>query len=210
MTAAPQIAIVARRLTCQLHATRFEDFALRQCFFHLPRGDIVAYSLQYLAENDVRQREPLTAQLIVEPIRLGVFCALKIIDPDGGINDNHVLSSQPPKTRPVEIAVPIDPSSQTTDRALSPGPDQQTQRLVDHCPFGSSAAAAHSLSHQPVINVDVGSHGCMCKIHTCLCMRQRPIEVVGATSYSSWSVGPPAIAYAAGGMRSTLFARRSS
>ena len=77
------------------------------------------------------------------------------------------------EARGVEIAVPGDLPSQPTDAALASGLDQQSEGFLDNGSLRSSTAAAHCLTHQAIVDVDIGSHlRSMCKIHTFMCIEQ--------------------------------------
>ena len=89
VTASPKRAVVARRVARQGHAAHFEHLALRQRSFNLFRRHIVADNLKPFAENDIREPDALAIEFNVQPIRFGVPGPLEIVDPDGGIDDNH-------------------------------------------------------------------------------------------------------------------------
>src|ERR1700676_1408778 len=67
--AAPEGAIVARRLPRQQGATRFEHLSLRQGSFYVFRDQVITDPLQPLAEDDIGEPEALAIELSVQPIR---------------------------------------------------------------------------------------------------------------------------------------------
>jgi len=89
LAAIAQRAVVPGRLDSQLSTRSLEDLELQK--FRLNQGGrlLVAESLQYLQENNRREAQSLFVQVPLEPIRLGVFNAVEVVDPDGRIDDHH-------------------------------------------------------------------------------------------------------------------------
>jgi hypothetical protein len=60
--------------------------------------------------------------------------------------------------RRIQITLLRHLSSKTADTALAPGPDQQAQSLFDNGALRPPAAAAHRLTHQGVVDINIRSH----------------------------------------------------
>ena len=110
--AAPQSSIVACRLSGQRDTSRLEDLQLGELAFNISRGQVVADTLQQLAEDDVCQSKALVLEFSVQPVRLRVPNTLEVVYPDGGVDDDHApLLHNPPEAGHIEITVPGDLAS---------------------------------------------------------------------------------------------------
>jgi hypothetical protein len=66
-----------------------EHLEIRQYPQDVAECQVFTDSLQNFAKNKVCQSEALLRQLSTEPIGVGVYGSRKVIDPDGGIHNNH-------------------------------------------------------------------------------------------------------------------------
>lgn len=64
-------------------------------------------SLQYPAQDEVCQSQPVPLQFSVQPPRCWVFAAAQLIDPQGGVDNNHrpALRSNSTQAGLVKIAI---------------------------------------------------------------------------------------------------------
>src|SRR5437773_1044426 len=62
------------------------------------------------------------------------------------------------RARRVEIALPPHLASQAADALLTASPNQQPQSFFHGGALGSRSATVHGLTHQSVVDVNVGSH----------------------------------------------------
>ena len=108
VTAVPKSAIVAGRLSRQRNAARLEHLELCQLLLNLIGGQLVADTLQHLAEDEIDQSKSLALEFGVQPVGLGILRALEVVDPHRAVDDNHPLPGQSLETRDVEIPIPGD------------------------------------------------------------------------------------------------------
>ena len=151
--------VVASCFAGKRHSARFEDLQLPQFPLDFFRGSLIPYTLEDLAKDDVGQRESSPVKFGIQPIRFRVANALQVVDPHGRIDDDHApLPRESPETGGLKVAAPRNLASQSTDAGLAPGLNQQTQGFLHHGSFCPAAAAAHRLTHQSIVDVDVRSH----------------------------------------------------
>jgi hypothetical protein len=151
---------VLRRGPRQVDAAQGEDVELRKLPVDGRSRRFVGHALQHFAKNDVRQGEGLKTKLGIHPVRMRVFHAAQVIDPDRRVDDDDGrLLRDAALARSIQVAFPRHLSPQLPHAALAARLNQQTQTLLDRRALGWRAAAAHGLIHQVVIDVDVGAHG---------------------------------------------------
>jgi hypothetical protein len=159
MAATAQRAIVPLRLPCQLDTACLEYFQLEQLPLDISCDRLITNALKGFAENQIHESETLLFKRRIEPLRLGIRHTLKVVDPDRGVDDNHAgLLRHASQSGRVEITFPRHFTAQAANALLSFGLDQQPQRFLHNRTFRWCPAAAHRLTHQPVIDINVGSH----------------------------------------------------
>jgi hypothetical protein len=62
------------------------------------------------------------------------------------------------ETSLVQVSIPTDLASKAPNASLRPSLNQQAQSFLDCGPFCPCSTAPHCLSHQAVIDIDVGTH----------------------------------------------------
>lgn len=89
---APQPPVVPSGVSGQIDTTCLEHVELAQLTLHLIRCGIVAHALQDFAKDEIDQPEALTIELRIQPVRFWMVVAVKVIDPDGRVDDHHVVT----------------------------------------------------------------------------------------------------------------------
>ncbi len=64
-----------------MDAAGFENLQPKQLALDVSRGDLIPNALQHFAQNQIGQPKTLAIELQMEPIRLRIRNALKIVDP---------------------------------------------------------------------------------------------------------------------------------
>ena len=90
VTLAPKAPEIPSRGDRQSRAACLEKLEPAEITQNSAKRDIVANALQNLAQNQIRQPQPLTVNFTVQPIGLGIQHAAQVVDPYGRINDHHV------------------------------------------------------------------------------------------------------------------------
>lgn len=85
-------AVIPGRSHSELNTTSLEDFEASQILQHANGFFIGRETLQDLAEHQVEQAKRLPGELLVQPIRLACRDSVEVINPNGGVNDNHGIS----------------------------------------------------------------------------------------------------------------------
>jgi hypothetical protein len=143
----------------QVLATRFEYLEPTKFAQHSRKCILISDTLKGLAENQVRQSKALPTELAIKLIGLVVLQTAQIVDPKRGINDDHrSLLCKSRETRLVEISSPMDLATQPPNGGLRPSLNQKAQSFLDCGAFCARATAPHGLSHQAIIDIDVGTH----------------------------------------------------
>jgi hypothetical protein len=95
----------------------------------------------------VGQTFDLPVQLAVQPIRMWVCRASEVVNPNGGIHDDHPRLAfwNPAPARTVQVSFPFHLAAILSDGRLGMRTHQQTQAGFDSGFFRSRAAAAHGL-----------------------------------------------------------------
>jgi hypothetical protein len=84
-----QSAIILGGGDGQLPATRLKDLEFEQVGLDLREGAFATNALQNFAKDKIGQAEALPLEFAIEPKGFGVLGAAQIVDPDGGIDDDH-------------------------------------------------------------------------------------------------------------------------
>lgn len=92
VSAAAQDAIVPGRVSSNLGAARAEHFQGEQLSLDILRDSLVAYALQDLTQNQIREGETFAVERCMEPVGFRIRHAPEVVDPDGGIDDDHRVS----------------------------------------------------------------------------------------------------------------------
>ena len=108
VTAASKISIIARCLTGEGAAARVEQLKLRQRLLDFSYQRVVANALQHLAQDNVGQSQALAVDFSIQPLSLGITNALKVIDPDRRVDDDHGSLRQATNAGRVQITLPDD------------------------------------------------------------------------------------------------------
>jgi len=84
------------------------------------------------------------------------------------------LLCYPGLSRRLEISVPGHSPSQATNALLTTSLNQQSQTLLHSRALGACSTAAHRLSHQAIVDIDVRPHDSllMCNIERFVCISQ--------------------------------------
>ena len=174
VTAASKRPIVPRGLARHRHAARVEHLQVQKPPLNLLCDNVIPDALQHFAEDDVGQPKTLAVELCVQPVRLGILHALKVIDPDGGVDDDHALLRHPFETGCVDIPLPGHLTSQMTDAGLAFGLDQQTQSLLrpPRASFGHRCCAWPAASGDHRYRCWSACRASMCKNLRFLCISQ--------------------------------------
>jgi hypothetical protein len=117
-----------------------------------------ARALQHFADNQIGQPETLAIDLRVDPIRLGFVMLRGNRSRQRCRRSPRRLLCQSCHARRVEIAVPGHFASQAADAVLTARPNQQPQSFFHSGALGSLSATAHGLTHQSIVDVNVGSY----------------------------------------------------
>jgi hypothetical protein len=158
-TLSPQRSVVLRCRTSQSGSSKLEQLQLSKLAFDCRSRRLVPHALQHLAQNHVCNRERLSTQLGIDPIRFRISHAAEVVDPNGRVDNDHVaLLRAPTRAGSFEGPFPRHLASQSPNAALAPRLNQQAQTLFNRRALRPSAAAAHRLVHQVVVDVDVRSH----------------------------------------------------
>src|SRR5439155_20645452 len=80
----------SRSPTRQLDATRPEYMQFKQLPLDIDGRTFIAHTLQHLAQNDIRETKPSPAEFVIEPLGLQIADGSEIVDPDRGVDDDHV------------------------------------------------------------------------------------------------------------------------
>jgi hypothetical protein len=133
---------------------------LKEVVTHAPELPITANSLQHLTQGQVGEAERLTCELTVQPMGCGVFAASQVVNPHGGVNDDHKQSlfQESAGAGFLKITFPPDLSSEPADGPLGVGVGKQFQGGFYGGFLGARAADLHGLAHEPVVDFNVGSH----------------------------------------------------
>src|SRR4051812_43782043 len=89
VSAAAQRPIVSRGIPSHLDAARVEYLQRQQLSLDVLRDPLVAHTLQDLAQDEISEGETLPLERCVKPVGLRIRYAAEIIDPDGGVDDDH-------------------------------------------------------------------------------------------------------------------------
>jgi hypothetical protein len=89
---AAQGAIICGGSDGEFCAACFEDVQPQKIALHSGGGAIVGDALENFAEDYIRDPERLIREFPIQPHRLGICVATKIVDPDSGIDNYHAGS----------------------------------------------------------------------------------------------------------------------
>src|ERR1039458_703284 len=92
VTALPQVAVVRRSGDGQAATAGLKNLELQELGPDTRERVLVSNTLQYLAEDEICQPEPLPLQFAIHPACFRVFDAAQIIDPHGRVNNHHIPS----------------------------------------------------------------------------------------------------------------------
>jgi hypothetical protein len=84
-----QCAIVASRISGQVHATCVEHLQLQQLALYVLCCGLITNALQDFAENHIRECKALSVDFHMKPIRCRMPDPLEVIDPDSRVDDDH-------------------------------------------------------------------------------------------------------------------------
>jgi hypothetical protein len=133
MAATAQRAIVPSRLPRQLDTACLEYFQLEQLPLDISCDRLIAHALEHLAENQISETKALSIELRIKPVGLRIPDAMKVIDPDSSVDDNHArLLRNATQAGCFQIAFPSHVASQAPNARLSLGLYQQPQRFLDN------------------------------------------------------------------------------
>lgn len=118
---------------------------------------VIPEPLQNLNEDQISDREKFLAEQPVEFVRLRRHRAIEVVDPDARINQNQIVSSHR-----VKIALPAQFAAEFSNFRLFAQANQHTQTTLNGLFFRARATDAQGLSHQLVIDYDIGPRGCVC------------------------------------------------
>lgn len=158
VAARPQRPIIPHCVPRQVDAACFEKFQLEQSALDLSRCELISDTLQHFAENHIYQPEALTIEFCMNPICLRISYALKVINPDGRVDDHHdAISLRGPHEKHRD-PLPRPPYRASGRRCAAPASGSADQSLFGNGPLGSGPAAPHGLPHKSIVDIDVGSH----------------------------------------------------
>jgi|SRR3984885_486523 hypothetical protein len=89
IAARSQVSIILGGSDGQATASSLENVELQEVGLGSRKHALVPNALEYLAEDEIRQSEPLPLQFAVEPMRFRILGAAQIVDPHGSIDDDH-------------------------------------------------------------------------------------------------------------------------
>jgi|HubBroStandDraft_5_1064220.scaffolds.fasta_scaffold175806_1 hypothetical protein len=89
IAARTQVPIILGGDDGQATASGLKNLELQEVGLGSRKRALVPNALEYFAKDEVRQSEPLPLQFAVEPMRFGILGAAQIVDPHGGVDDDH-------------------------------------------------------------------------------------------------------------------------
>jgi hypothetical protein len=89
VASAAKDAIIQRCFSGQIDTARVEHLKLQQLALDI-FGNFVANTLQDFTENQVDEAQALAIEFHMNPIGFGIRNAFQVVDPDGGVDDDHV------------------------------------------------------------------------------------------------------------------------
>ncbi len=93
----------------------------------------------------------------VEPVGFGVEGAGEVVDPEGGVDDDHGrLAAGAAEARLVQVSLPLDLAAELADGGLGVGLDEEAEGGVDYDLLSGGAGALHGLLKQGVVGFNVG------------------------------------------------------
>jgi hypothetical protein len=90
VASAAKDAIIQRCFSGQIDTARVEHFKLQQLVLDIFGNNLVANTLQDFTENQVDEAQALAIESHMNPIGFGIRNAFQVVDPDGGVDDDHV------------------------------------------------------------------------------------------------------------------------
>ena len=88
-------SVISRRGNGELGASGWKYLAFAEFGKHGLERALVGNALQYLTKNNISHAETLTLKFSVQPLHLRIADPSKIINPNRGINDDHLDYSRP-------------------------------------------------------------------------------------------------------------------
>lgn len=123
-------------------------------------------ALQQFGEDQVSDGQHSLAEQRVQQAGLRCGQSVEVIDPDGGVDDDHFRSSV--ATHCVQIAGPLQLAACAADPLLTLQLDHQAQAVFDRFAFGPGTAQLHCFCDQMVVDDDVRTH---CRRASVMCMK---------------------------------------
>jgi hypothetical protein len=155
-----QYPVVLGSRDCEITPASLEHLKFQETVLDLSKSPGIGDALQNFAEVEVGQAQSLTLQFPVEPVRFWILVASQVVNPNGGIHDDHAgkLCFGTAQPRAFQITFPSNFAPEFADRALGVGFRQQAKACFHRRFFGGGAAAPQCLPHQAIVNIDICPH----------------------------------------------------
>ncbi|SBT04596.1 hypothetical protein ACCAA_1650001 [Candidatus Accumulibacter aalborgensis] len=185
----PQRTVILRRLNGDIQPTEINDHQGSEQPLRLVEVTVAAEALQHLGQDEVAQGQRLVSQQAVEFVRLYGPSATEVVDPDTGINQNH-LSALMASRSPCQFSLPRKRriSSCWRKRSTVRSPSSTASRLV----FNPVARSASSINWSSIT---------MCVRMVCKLLKKHAHSICGEAVLQLAVLPADADAFNAGGPR---------